>query len=82
VQDGFTLAEKDLELRGPGEFFGTHQSGLPELRVAKLTNLRVVETVRREATALFSRDRGLERPEHRVLKEQIARMWSRCAEWS
>lgn len=82
VQDGFTLAEKDLELRGPGEFFGTHQSGLPELRVAKLTNLRVVETVRREATALFSRDRGLERPEHRVLKEQIAQMWSRYAEWS
>ncbi len=51
--DGFVIAEKDLEIRGPGEFFGTRQSGLPTLRVADLLrDRRILETARREAATL------------------------------
>lgn len=82
LQNGFALAEKDLELRGPGQFLGTHQTGLPELKIAKLTNLRVVEMVRRQASKVFSSDSSLERPEHRPLKQQLSQMWSSCGEWS
>lgn len=74
-QDGFVLAEKDLELRGPGDFFGTRQSGLPELRMAQLSDLRTLELARAEAQKLFAEDPGLERPEHRLLARQVARFW-------
>jgi ATP-dependent DNA helicase RecG len=48
--DGFKIAEKDLEIRGPGEFFGTRQSGLPSLRIANLVRDReILENARREA---------------------------------
>ena len=62
VQDGFVLAEEDLKLRGPGEFFGTRQSGLPDLRMAMLSDTKLLETARREATGLFNKDPDLKRP--------------------
>jgi ATP-dependent DNA helicase RecG len=82
VHNGFALAEKDLELRGPGEFFGTHQSGLPELKLAKLTDLRGLELARREAMTLFQNDPDLKRTEHQPLRQQLNRAWSKEAEWS
>jgi ATP-dependent DNA helicase RecG (EC 3.6.1.-) len=82
IHNGFALAEKDLELRGPGEFFGTHQSGLPDLRIAKLSNLRLLELARQEAIALSQSDPNLKRPEHQLLSQQLSQVWPKNAEWS
>ncbi|MBA7706451.1 ATP-dependent DNA helicase RecG [subsurface metagenome] len=82
VQDGFALAEEDLRLRGPGEFFGTRQSGLPDLRMAKLSDLALLELARSEAVTLFQTDSRLEKPEHHLLAEELAMVWQKGAEWS
>jgi ATP-dependent DNA helicase RecG len=83
VQDGFQLAEEDLKLRGPGEFFGTRQSGLPDLRMAKLSDVGLLETARGEAIKLFQVDPGLKKAEHRLLARELARVWTEEAgEWS
>ena len=82
VHNGFALAEKDLELRGPGEFFGTHQSGLPDLKLAKLTDLHSLELARREAMTLFQEDPDLRKAEHQPLRQQLGQAWSKDAEWS
>ncbi|MCL0094326.1 ATP-dependent DNA helicase RecG [Dehalococcoidales bacterium] len=82
IQDGFTLAEEDLRLRGPGEFFGTRQSGLPDLRMAKLSDVALLELARSEAVKLFETDPGLEKSEHRLLNKELARVWPQGGEWS
>jgi ATP-dependent DNA helicase RecG len=83
VNDGFALAEEDLKLRGPGEFFGTKQSGLPDLRMAKLSDVGLLELARREAIKLFEADPGLRKPEHHLLTEEMARVWpAEGGEWS
>ncbi len=75
TQDGFVLAEEDLRLRGPGEFFGTRQSGLPDLKMARLSDVGLLELARSEAIRLFERDPRLERAEHRLLTEEVARLF-------
>ncbi len=82
VRDGFVLAEEDLRLRGPGEFFGTRQSGLPDLRMAKLSDVALLELARSEAVKLFQADAGLEMPEHHLLAGELARVWPEAGEWS
>ena len=72
-RDGFQLAEIDLELRGPGDFFGTRQSGLPNLRMARLSDLDLLEIARKEAAAIIESDPELERAEHAALSAQVAR---------
>ncbi|MYD54228.1 MAG: ATP-dependent DNA helicase RecG [Chloroflexi bacterium] len=68
TSNGFDLAEADLEMRGPGEYFGTRQSGLPELRVAKLTDHRTLSLARNWANRILDDDPHLRAPEHRLLR--------------
>jgi len=75
IRNGFTLAEEDLRLRGPGEFFGTRQSGLPDLKMAKLSDVELLELARREAIRLFEADPYLKQPEHRLLAGEVSRLW-------
>jgi ATP-dependent DNA helicase RecG len=82
VYDGFKLAEEDLRLRGPGEFFGTRQSGLPDLRMARLSDVAILEAARNEATVVFQNDPRLRKPEHSLLAKELARVWPEAAEWS
>ena len=76
THDGFALAENDLRLRGPGEFFGTRQSGLPDLRVATLSDARILEDARRVASELLASDPGLDQPAHRLLRQRVDAFWS------
>jgi len=70
--DGFEVAEKDLEIRGMGDFFGTRQHGLPPLRMARLPeDLELLQLARRDAMALVEADPRLARSEHRLLKRVL-----------
>ncbi len=73
IHDGFRLAEADLELRGPGDFFGTRQSGLPNLRMAHLSDRQLLESARDEASRLMKRDPELKSKKHAALAAQVAR---------
>jgi len=75
TSDGFALAQKDLELRGPGEFLGTRQSGFPDLKLANVTDLRLVEAAREAARRFFETDPELAHPDNRLLAQQVARFW-------
>ena len=82
ISDGFELAETDLEIRGEGQLFGERQSGLPDLKLAKLTkHLNVLEVARREAFALLDNDPKLSRTEHTDLREELRRRFSGNLEW-
>jgi ATP-dependent DNA helicase RecG len=74
--DGFVLAQKDLDLRGPGDFIGTRQSGLPPLRTAQRGDLQTLEEARAAAGRLFEIDPALELPEHSALAEQVTLFWT------
>ena len=74
TQDGFRIAEEDLKIRGPGDFLGTRQSGLPELRVANLIrDYKILEIARREAFHWLEHDTDLKR--HPPLCEHLMTKW-------
>ncbi len=73
--DGFVLAQKDLEMRGPGEFMGTQQSGFPTLRMALLADVRLLHEVREVATQLLTADPDLVLPEHQGLSQRVTQLW-------
>ncbi len=75
TQDGFKLAERDLEMRGPGDFFGTRQSGLPELKLASLGDTPLLELARREAKAIYDLDPTLSHPDLRLLARKVEQFW-------
>ncbi|MBE7471869.1 MAG: ATP-dependent DNA helicase RecG [Anaerolineales bacterium] len=76
TSNGFELAEQDLQLRGPGEFFGTRQSGLPDLKLVKLSDTKLLELARQEAGLIFEKDPSLDSPQNRLLARQLANFWS------
>jgi ATP-dependent DNA helicase RecG len=82
LENGFELAEEDLRLRGPGEFWGTRQSGLPELRVAQLGDLPTIELARAAAKRILDRDPHLTAPEHRLLQREVERFWATTTDLS
>ncbi|MCH7605775.1 MAG: hypothetical protein IH962_01345 [Chloroflexi bacterium] len=79
IHDGFQLAEVDLELRGPGDFFGTRQSGLPNLRMAQMSDRELLEIAREEASRLGEQDPDLTAPEHAALAEQVQRFFDQVS---
>ena len=76
--DGFKLAEIDLLLRGPGDFFGTRQSGLPALRMAQFSDRELLESARDVAARISEEDPGLTAPHHAPLAAQVARFTNRA----
>ena len=76
TNDGFLLAEKDLEIRGPGQFLGTRQSGYTELKLASITDLALVEKARQEAFTLFQQDPDLSQDIHQQLALAIKEFWT------
>lgn len=76
--DGFKISEKDLELRGPGEFFGTKQHGLPELRIANLiTDINILKVAQKDASNILKSDPNLQKEENQPLKNRVSDMFNR-----
>jgi ATP-dependent DNA helicase RecG len=74
--DGFFLAEKDLSLRGPGEFLGTRQSGYASsLRMASITDVELIEKARAQAQNVFDKDPDLSQSDNTLLAEALGRFW-------
>ena len=74
-RDGFEIAEEDLKIRGPGDFMGTRQSGLPVLKIANLLrDIKILDVARKEAFALIDRDPNLENPANQPLKNTVHRL--------
>jgi ATP-dependent DNA helicase RecG len=77
TSDGFEVAERDLEIRGPGELLGTKQAGLPDLLVADLLrDARVLESARKEAFRIVELDSALQSPDHRALRLELGRRFA------
>ncbi|GAB4578419.1 MAG: ATP-dependent DNA helicase RecG [Anaerolineales bacterium] len=75
TNDGFVLAQRDLEQRGPGDFLGTRQAGFSELKMASLTDVRLIEKARHHAQELFATDPDLTDPTHHLLTRAMRRFW-------
>jgi len=76
--DGFKLSEIDLEMRGPGDFFGTRQSGLPEFTFSNIVrNVRILQKARDDAAEILADDPDLSSPKNTVIKEVLVRKWKK-----
>ena len=81
--DGFKISQKDLEIRGPGEFFGTRQHGLPELRVANIfKHIKILKQAQLEARYIIGQDSKLQLIENKKIKEEILYKFSEREEIS
>lgn len=76
TNDGFKISEEDLRLRGPGDFFGTRQHGLPSLKIASfMSDMRVLEAAKKEAEEIINKDKTLSGVEYIALREKIREMF-------
>ncbi len=81
TSDGFKIAEEDLKLRGPGDFFGTHQHGLPAFKLADLTrDMQLLQTAQQMSKSIIESDPQLKRADHRIMRELTQRLMQRGAE--
>lgn len=80
TNNGFEIADTDLKLRGPGDFFGSRQHGLPEMKIADLANVEYLKTASKASEEILSKDPDLQQPEHRVLKAEVKRLFARIGE--
>lgn len=81
TNDGFQIAEEDLKLRGPGDFFGSRQHGLPQLKIADFaTDVALLREAQETAQRLLDRDGELSLPEHRLLREHIRLLFRETAD--
>ena len=79
--DGFQIAEEDLRLRGPGDFFGKRQHGLPQLKVADFAaDMELLKEARQAAQELIAADPELKKPSHRLLKKKVRELFDENAE--
>ena len=72
INDGFRLAEEDLRIRGPGDYLGTRQSGLPNLKLARITDQDIVSLARREATRILEHDPDLQDNQYQELSKRLS----------
>ncbi|MBL6866329.1 MAG: hypothetical protein ISQ97_04450 [Flavobacteriales bacterium] len=83
TNDGFELAEVDMELRGPGDLMGTQQSGIPDLKMADLMRDReILTTARYIGNRILEEDSDLVKPEHAILKAALIRAREGRTNWS
>jgi ATP-dependent DNA helicase RecG len=83
TNDGFKIAETDLQLRGPGDIQGTQQSGIPELKIADLTHDEaILKYARAQAKQLLEHDPGLQLPENRIVRKRVQELYSDRLHWS
>ena len=82
TNDGFKIAEADMNLRGPGEIMGTRQHGLPELEIADLRDSRMIAEARQGAIEILDEDESLLKPPHRLLREVLHRKFGEKIEYS
>ena len=76
TNNGFRIAEADLNIRGPGEFFGTRQSGIPNFKIANIIHdVTLLEAAKKEAESLIKADPALNAPVHQLLKRMLQKHW-------
>ena len=76
TNDGFKIAEEDFNIRGPGEFLGTRQSGMPDFRVAHVVrDINILSEARKAAFSLVDKDPELSKPEKQSLKKILLKRW-------
>jgi ATP-dependent DNA helicase RecG len=77
TNDGFEIAERDLSLRGPGEFFGTRQHGIPELKIANIVkHIEILKSLRPDVDKILSEDPGLKKPENASILKRVNEMFA------
>ena len=77
-RDGFKIADEDLKLRGPGDFLGSRQHGLPDMKIADIfADREILHSAGREAEKMLVEDPALSLPEHRLLRKEIAELYKK-----
>ena len=79
--DGFRIADEDLKLRGPGDFFGSRQHGLPQLSIANMAeDVELLKIAQREAQTILRKDQELSLPEHRGLRGETRQLFEKVGD--